>query len=157
MKFNLDENAKFVQALSPASYSSGAEAFTSPGVDCQGFDELLVFVDAGVIGGTIAIRVQEAAVDSGASYADVVTAANGFASTILVSTNTALPGFVYGRIDLAKRLRYIRFGYTVGSSSAIFGIGCILSNEKYRPLQSGQGEAGYPVAGATAAGRCFQV
>lgn len=157
MKFNLDENAKFVQALSPASYSSGAEAFTSPGVDCQGFDECLVLVDAGVIQGTIAIRVQESATDVGGNYVDVVTAANGFAATILVSTNTALPGFVFGRIDLAKRLRYLRFGYTVGSAAAIFGIACILSNEKYRPLASGQGEAGYPVAGATAAGRCFQV
>jgi hypothetical protein len=157
MKFNLDENAKFVQILSPASYSAAAEVFTT-GLNTQGAEEALAIVDAGVINGTIAIRIQESNDNAVTDpYVDVVTAANGFSTTILVSTNTGLPGLVFGRLDLTHRKPWLRFGYTVGTSSAIFAIELILNELKYRPYQSGQGEAGYPLAGATSAGRAFQV
>lgn len=159
MKFNLDENGKFVQMLGPDSYTVAAEAFTS-GVDTQGFDEALIIVNVKSVGAgaSFPVRIQESADNAVADpYADVVTAANGFAGTIIVDTNTAIPALFFGRIDLAKRKRWLRAGYTAVVGTTKASIEIILTGQKYKPQASGQGEAGYPTAGATAAGRCFQV
>lgn len=159
MKFNLDENGKFVQMLGPDAYTVAAEAFTS-GVDCLGFDEALIMLGVKSVGAgaSFPVRIQESS-DNGVAdaYADVVTAALGFAGTIIVDTNTAIPAVFFGRVDLTKRKRWLRAGYTAVVGTTKAAIELVLTSEKYRPLASGPGEAGYPTAGALAAGRCFQV
>lgn len=150
-KFNLSDHAYVVQNLPAASYAAAAEAFTT-GINTQGFDELFFVFDVGVIagGGSVAIRVQESAVLA-SGYVDVLNPA--IPATTFVATNTALPGILTGRIDLAKRLQYIRIGYTVAVAAAIFGIVGVLTNPKYMP-ESGRTLQG--IAAALASGLAFE-
>lgn len=130
MKNQGDKSFKVVQALAPASYAAAAEAFTS-GIDCQGFDELLVILHCGVFTATgdLTCQLEESSDDADAdSYADITGAT--FSEVTVSNDNTDY----VGRIDLAKRERYIRLGYDVDDDDGIFGVTFILSNAKVRPV-----------------------
>ena len=129
MKQTAHEEVKVVHMLDAASYGAAAEAF-STAVDCKGFDEMLLIVNAGVITATgdVALQLEESADNS--TWVDITGASE--ADTTLVVANDQ-KSYV-GRIDLRKRLRYIRVGYDVDDDAAIMSMDAVLLGAKEKPV-----------------------
>lgn len=134
MKGNLDENAKIVQMLDPASYAAAAEAFTA-GVDCAGYDELLIMLSMGTATATGDVTFQVEESDSlSTGYVDVTGALLGVGTTpaeVTVSNDNTV---YLLRLDLGKRKRFIRVGYDVDDDNVIFGILGVLSRPQVAPV-----------------------
>lgn len=115
MKFSAHEFTKAMYSLLPQSLSTGANNGT--GVDCQGFEEALVVVEAGAVtsGGSHAFKVQESSDDGVAdTYADV-------SGATFTAITTANDNAVYvGRVNLKGRERYLRVVDT-GTTQAMLG------------------------------------
>lgn len=130
MKHTATEDLKVVQAQMPDTLSAGAEAFTS-GVDCQGFDEALVILNCGdfTATGDVSFQLEESSDDAVAdAYADITGAA-------ISEKTTSTDATVYvGRIDLAKRERYIRVGIDVDDDTVDIAITFVLLNAKTKPV-----------------------
>jgi len=127
VKYTLSEHVKVVHMLDPASYAAAAVAYTD-GVDCRGFDELLIVVQCGAFTATgdVNFLVQESADDS--TYAAVSGA------TIAEKEQADDQATYLIRINLRKRKRYIRVGYDVDDDAAIFGIFAILGSPDKLPV-----------------------
>ena len=130
MKGTAHQNLAVRSVLVPASYGAAAEAFTS-GIDCQGYDELLLVFHIGTATATgdLTLQVEESSDDGVAdTYADVTGAA---VSEITVSNDNTV---YVARVDLTKRERYLRVGYDVDDDAVIFGITAIFSQAKVYPV-----------------------
>jgi len=94
---------KPVQTHAADSWAASANA--SSGVDCRGFRQALVIVNAGamVSGGTLDVTIQESS-DDGSS--DAYVAVTGATFTQITAANDN--ALYIGRVDLTKRERYIR-------------------------------------------------
>lgn len=113
------EELKAVYSLLPQSLQVATNK--GAGVDCRGFDEALIVVEAGVVtgSGSHAFKVQEAAVNSDASFADITDAA----FTAITAANDET---VYvGRVNLRNRKRYIRVVDT-GSTAVMLGSAMVI-------------------------------
>jgi hypothetical protein len=132
MKGSMHQSIMVVNVLEPATYAAAAEAFTA-GIDCEGYDELMLVFHCGTFAGTadVAIQCEESSDNAVADpYVDIAGAA--IADTVMV--DTADQTVYVMRIDLAKRERWIRVGYDVDDANAIFGIVGLLGSPKYLPV-----------------------
>lgn len=126
MKDSAHETVKVVHLLDPASYSAGAEAFSSA-ADCQGYGEALIVVQCGAFTATGDVSFQVEGSADNSTWADITDA------TIAEKVQADDQKVYVGRIDLSKQPRYIRVGYDVDDDAAIFGIMAVLLDKKYKP------------------------
>ena len=124
----LHEDVKVVTAVKPASFSAGALALGEE-IDTSGFSEAEFVVLCGTFTATgdTLFAVHECAT-SGGSYAAVT---DGALPEITVSTDNDV--FIL-RVDLSKRLRFLKLTYDVDDDSAIFGAACLLRGQRNLPV-----------------------
>lgn len=128
MKDTAHETLRAVVGLQAQALASGAAYVSGASVDCLGYDEALVVVNAGAegTGSALDIKVQEHTAATG-TFTDVAGAA--FAQLLAAAT----PGIYVGRIDLSKRARYLRAQYKPTGTYAAVAIEFILLGKKYPP------------------------
>lgn len=132
MKGSLHEIVRVVHLIDPAVNAAGAEV-QSAGLDCMGYDELLVVVSCGVITATGDVLVHlEESNDNGVAdpYADIALAV--IPDTVLTVLLDQSEHLIH--VDLAKRKRWIRVCHDVDDDNATFGIIGILGSPKYMPI-----------------------
>jgi hypothetical protein len=114
---NPQTKCKVVQALPAAAHV--ADVTPSAGIDCKGFTELLVVVNAGTYVGaaSVTITLQESSVSDGTG--DSFAAWTGSAFAAITTANDAARHL--GRINLRGRERYIRpvFDYTGNGTTEV--------------------------------------
>ncbi len=127
MKNTAQETIKVVHVLEPDSYAAGAAA-NSAGIDCQGFDEALIVFDLGdfTATGDVTFQIQESA--------DNVTFTNVTGAAVAEKVQADDEKVYVGRVDLAKRLRYLRVQYDVDDDAVEFAVLALLMNAKYKPV-----------------------
>lgn len=114
MKGNPNTNVKTDALLASATYTSTQ---TTAGVDCKGFDEMLVTVNCGAITSTATATITfEESDASGSGYAAITTPA----TAALAEMNTTADSAQFRvRFDLRLRKRYIRMVVTYGGSGNV--------------------------------------
>ena len=127
MKSNASEAQKVVNLINPIAMGAGTT--TGTGIDCQGFEEALIVLAAGVVpsNGTLDVKIQES--DSlGSGYSDITLAA-------FVQVTAATQSLSYvGRLNLVGRKRYIR-AIAVGVNQTIpLYVMAVLSAPKTAPV-----------------------
>lgn len=129
MKHTAHEYAKAVVGLQAQAIASGAAYVSGASVDCLGFGEALVVVNAGAegTGSALDIKIQEHTAATG-TFTDVTSAT--FASL----TAGLTPGIYVGRLDLEKRKRYLRVQYKPTGTYAALAVDFILMEKKYPPV-----------------------
>ncbi len=103
MKGHAGQNLKGVRLLKADAHSNSPGTVTGVGIDCQGFGELLAVLTVDDVNttGDIVVKFQESATGetSPDSFADI---SGG------TFTEQTAAGLTVGRINLEKRMRYIR-------------------------------------------------
>jgi hypothetical protein len=118
-KETASETIKAIHSLLPQSLA--AQVNKGAGIDCKGYDEALVIIEAGATsgGGSHAFKVQECATDTDLSYADITDAA-------FTAITTANDNAVYvGRLNLRGKKRFIRV-HNTGSTQALLASALVI-------------------------------
>lgn len=114
---NPQTSNKIVQALKAKDHI--LDVTPSTGVDCKGFTELLVIINAGTYVGaaSVVVTLQESSASDGSGDAFASWTGSAFAA-ITTANDDAV---IVGRVDLRGRERYIRalFDYTGNGSSEL--------------------------------------
>lgn len=114
---NPQTQLKVVQHIAAAAHV--ADVTPSTGVDCKGYDELLVIIDAGTYVGaaSVVITLEESSASDGSG--DTFASWTGSAFTAITTANDA--GVHVGRVKLEGRERYIRatYNYTGNGTSEL--------------------------------------
>lgn len=102
MKYTAHQHLDHRRSISPASHSAGT--VTGDGVNVQGVDEALVYLDIGAAGtsATLDVKVQES--DDDSTYTDIVGAVFSQQTEAGGDEDKAL----VGRLDLVGAKKYIR-------------------------------------------------
>ncbi len=126
MQMTAHEFIKVVPTLEAKSWAVGANAGAA--VDCLGFDEALIVINAGVATGTLDAKVQESATTTSGDFTDITDAA----FTTITSANDET--LYVGRVRCSGRKRYLRVLGTVATDVVVFGAELILLNPKNLPV-----------------------
>jgi hypothetical protein len=118
---------KLFDLIPPIAHT--ATTLTGTGIDCKGFEEALILLAVGVMpstDGTIDIHLEES--DAlGSGYADITGA-------VFAIVNAGESLSYVGRLNLAKRKRYIRAVSVVGTQTCPLYLGAVLSAAKVLPV-----------------------
>jgi hypothetical protein len=119
-KGTAQKELKAIHSLLPQSLA--AQENLGTGIDCRGYDEALIVIEAGLTSsnGSHAFKIQESSDNS--TYADIT----GATFTPITTSNDAA---VYvGRLNLRKRKRYIRI-HNQGSNQALLASALVILSQ----------------------------
>jgi hypothetical protein len=129
MKFN--RFMKVVQSHAATSWATGGNPNAGNEIDCLGFEEAIVILNAGVANTAADVAVKDCAT-SGGSFGAI----SGAVFTQITTSNDVAT--YYGRIDLTKCKRYLKIEATVTGTAALAGIDVILLAPKLGPADAPQ-------------------
>lgn len=139
MKFNLEDHAKFLQTHAPASYAAGTEL--SKVIDTIDFDELMLQLNAGVLGAsaTVAVTLEES--EDGATG---WTAIAGAAINLTQAAGDGDQAYL-GRLNLREiNERYVRVSIVIATAACFLSSLTILSNARKKPPVQEDGTSAAP-------------
>jgi len=118
-KYTAHQNTKAVHSFLPQSLA--VQVNKGAGVDCQGFDEAMIVLEAGLTSGSGShvFKIQECATDTDTSYADIPGA-------VFTAITTGNDDAAYvGRLNLRSRKRFIRV-YNTGSDAVLLASAVVI-------------------------------
>jgi hypothetical protein len=119
---------KAARSIQPDAHATGN--VEGDAVDCAGIEEVLVVLDAGIVGGTVNVHVEESA-NGSTGWADIT----GAAFTEVDSDND--DAVYQGRIKITpSRERYLRAYAVVATAAGDFSVLMVLGNAANQPVQT---------------------
>jgi len=122
------DNILVKQSLAPQQITDNTEG---DGIDCQGYEVLLVVVEAGDMGtGTTTVKLQESSDDGDAdAYADITSA-----TVALAAAGENEPYLI--EVNLSERERYIRaFASETNADGLVSATFCLMTGRHLPPTQ----------------------